>query len=213
MVSHWVSKLCIAFDVLNRPLTEKSDDGTVKLRRAWSYIAYDDQDPDFATHQSKNLFGQVEESRDADGVRFFEYDWRGLVLKTSHKFWDIDWTNSADSVWTDGSTWDPEVSSLARTDTSQASTQCRIPRFSTSVIPASFPGRSAGIGSATVSHDGGRHLGMRPRHHLCPMTARDAAQKRGTRPLSRVPGSVRRGCRPRHPLVEGARRTRMGGPA
>ena len=63
------------FDAINRPLEESTDDGSsVKLRRKWTYIPYDDDDPDFATWQSKNIFGRVEEDRDADGLRFFEYD-------------------------------------------------------------------------------------------------------------------------------------------
>ncbi len=111
------------FDALNRPLTEDSDDGTtVKRRRQWTYVAYDDTGPDHATHQSKNLYGQLEESRDADGVRFFEYDHRGLVTKVSHKFWDLDWSNASSGVWDDGgggaigAGFDPAVSSLARSD-------------------------------------------------------------------------------------------------
>lgn len=109
------------FDTLNRPLTETSDDGTTsKLRRQWTYIAYNPSDPDFATHQANNLFGQVEEARDADGLRFFEYDWRGLVTQTSHRFWSQKdsssraWDNGASDLWSTGSTWDPAIPSAAR---------------------------------------------------------------------------------------------------
>jgi RHS repeat-associated protein len=103
------------FDTLNRPLTESTDDGTdVKLRRMWTYIDYDDTDPNFANWQAKNIFGRVEEERDADGIRFFTYDWRGLVTKASHRFWDVDWTNGSATVWTDGASWDPEISSTDR---------------------------------------------------------------------------------------------------
>ena len=85
------------FDALNRPLTESSDDGTtVKLRRMWSYVAYDDND---TTSKDANLFGRVEEARDQDGLRYFEYDWRGLVTQVSHKFWDADWTNASDNIY------------------------------------------------------------------------------------------------------------------
>ena len=38
-----------------------------------------------STSKSKNLFGRVEEERDNDGLRYFEYDWRGLVTKVSHR--------------------------------------------------------------------------------------------------------------------------------
>jgi RHS repeat-associated protein len=80
------------FDALSRPLTEESDDGsTVKLRRKWTYVLYNGAD---SSSKSKNLFGRVEEQRDQDGLRYFEYDWRGLINKVSHKFWDADWQNS-----------------------------------------------------------------------------------------------------------------------
>ena len=85
------------FDALNRPLETSSDDGTtVKLRRKWTYVAYDAQD---TASQAANLFGQVEEVRDQDGVRYFEYDWRGLVTTARHQFWDADWQNSAASLY------------------------------------------------------------------------------------------------------------------
>lgn len=109
------------FDALNRPLTETSDDGSGSiLRRQWRYIAYNPADPDFATHQAKNLFGQVEEAREADGLRFFEYDWRGLVLTTRYRFWAQQdgsgraWDNSASDLWSTGSTWDPAIPSAPR---------------------------------------------------------------------------------------------------
>ena len=71
------------FDVLNRPLTEITSDG--KLRRFWRYAAYDPAD---RAGKARNIFGRIEEQRDADGLRFFDYDWRGLVIRASHRFWD-----------------------------------------------------------------------------------------------------------------------------
>ncbi len=103
------------FDVLNRPLEEQTDDGTtVKRRRLWTYLDYVPAHPDFASNQSKNLYGQVEEARDADGLRFFEYEHRGLLSKVSHRFWDVAWKTATDPVWTDGASWDPEVTATAR---------------------------------------------------------------------------------------------------
>lgn len=109
------------FDALNRPVTESSDDGTAtKLRRAWLYVPYDDTDSGFATWQAKNVFGRVEEERDVDGVRWFEYDWRGLVTTVNHRFWPQQdgsaraWTNTASDLWTTGTGWDPAVASTAR---------------------------------------------------------------------------------------------------
>ena len=103
------------FDALNRPLTETDDDGsTQKLRRTWTYIDYDALD---TTSPLTNLFGRLEESRDADGVHFFEYDWRGLPTKVSHKFWSqkdsgTAWTSGSHSMWSGD--WDPAISSTAR---------------------------------------------------------------------------------------------------
>ena len=108
------------FDVLQRPLSESSDDGTtVKLRRQWNYITYNPSDPNFATHKGNNLFGQVEEVRDADGLRYFEYDWRGLLTKTSHRFWSQndgtkEWDDGTSTLWSTGSSWDPAIPSTAR---------------------------------------------------------------------------------------------------
>ena len=109
------------FDTLNRPLAETSDDGSGDtLRRQWTYIAYNESDPDFSTYQAKNLFGPAEEVRDADGLRFFEYDWRGLVTKTSYRFWSQKdgsnraWDNGASDLWSTGSGWDPAIPSAAR---------------------------------------------------------------------------------------------------
>jgi RHS repeat-associated protein len=70
-----------AFDVLNRPLTESSGAG---LRRQWTYLAYSAGN---TAAKAANLFGRVDEERDQDGLRWFEYDWRGLVTKVSHRFW------------------------------------------------------------------------------------------------------------------------------
>ena len=127
------------FDALNRPLEETSDDGTTtQRRRMWTYLAYNESDPDFATHQSKNLFGQVEEARDADGIRFFEYDWRGLVTKASHRFWDVDWTNSSDTVWTQGASWDPEVVDTARASVSSWLTLSHLTDTTTLTITTAY---------------------------------------------------------------------------
>ncbi|MCB9742109.1 MAG: RHS repeat protein [Alphaproteobacteria bacterium] len=70
--------------------------------------------------ESKNLFGQVEEARDAGGIRFYEYDWRGLVTKVSHRFWPQEdssskaWDNATSDLWSQGASWDPEVDDTAR---------------------------------------------------------------------------------------------------
>lgn len=110
-----------AFDVLNRPLEEMSSDGAdLKLRRQWRYGTYDEHSADFASHQFKNLFGQVEEERDSDGLRFFEYDFRGLVTKISHRFWAQNdangkaWDNPESQLWTEGASWDPPILNAAR---------------------------------------------------------------------------------------------------
>ncbi|MCB9765461.1 MAG: hypothetical protein H6739_37145 [Alphaproteobacteria bacterium] len=133
------------FDALSRPLEEETDDGTdVKLRRMWTYIEYDDQHVDFATYQSKNLFGRVEEQRDADGVRFFEYDWRGLVTKTSHRFWPQEdgsakaWDNATSDLWADGADWDPEVDDTARDSVSTWLTLNDLTDTTTIEIDASY---------------------------------------------------------------------------
>ncbi|MED5370190.1 MAG: toxin TcdB middle/N-terminal domain-containing protein [Myxococcota bacterium] len=105
------------FDTLNRPTTVTSDDGTTaKLRRQFTYIAYSATD---TASMAKNLFGRVEEARDADGLRFFEYDWRGLVTTASHKFWDqadgaTAWNSGSHSMWATGFAWDPAIPSGAR---------------------------------------------------------------------------------------------------
>ena len=105
------------FDTLNRPTTVTSDDGTTaKLRRQFTYIAYSAAD---TASMAKNLFGRVEEARDADGLRFFEYDWRGLVTTASHKFWDqadgaTAWNSGSHSMWATGFAWDPAIPSGAR---------------------------------------------------------------------------------------------------
>ena len=92
----------------------------MKLRRMWRYVAYDTGAPGFVANKQKNLFGRVEEARDADGLRFFEYDWRGLVTKASHRFWPQTdglgraWNNTASTLWSTGTSWDPAVVSTAR---------------------------------------------------------------------------------------------------
>ncbi len=110
------------FDTLNRPLTEHSDDGSgAKLRRKWTYVDYDSGHPDLSDWQAKNLCGRVEEERDADGLRYFEYDWRGLVTRTSHRFWSVkdgssrDWDDATSDFWTEGDAWDPEIPVTDRT--------------------------------------------------------------------------------------------------
>lgn len=86
------------FDAQSRPLQEESDDGTtVKLRRKWTYVPYNAGD---TASKNANLFGRVEEERDQDGLRFFTYDWRGLVLQVSHKFWDATWTSAVSALYT-----------------------------------------------------------------------------------------------------------------
>jgi len=95
------------FDVLQRPVQEGSIDvansGSAIVRRAWSYIAYPASGANHAAAQAKNLYGAIEEVRDADGLRFMEYDHRGLVTKVTHRFWDLDWKNATGAVWEDGS--------------------------------------------------------------------------------------------------------------
>ena len=110
-----------AFDVLNRPLTEITHASTdEKLRRRWRYVAYDENASDFDAHRARNLFGRVEEERDADGLRVFEYDHRGLVSRVSHHFWpQADsagrrWDDPASQLWTEGAGWDPPILAAAR---------------------------------------------------------------------------------------------------
>ena len=110
-----------AFDALNRPLAEMSLKGAQpKLRRQWRYVAYDQSAPEFTSNQAKNLFRQIEEERDADGLRYFEYDWRGLVTKASHRLWSQadsagrGWDNPQSELWTQGANWDPEIPAADR---------------------------------------------------------------------------------------------------
>jgi len=87
-----------SFDVLGRPLQETSDDGGgAKVRRQWRYVPYDASD---VASQSFNLFGPAEEVRDQDGLRYFEYDWRGLATKASHRLWDASWQSSGSALYT-----------------------------------------------------------------------------------------------------------------
>lgn len=103
------------YDALSRPLRVESDDGGgPKLRRVWSYETYDPSDVGFGQRQAKNLFGPPEEARDADGVRFFEYDHRGLVRQATHRFWDHAWKLASDPMWSQGPAWDPAISAIAR---------------------------------------------------------------------------------------------------
>ena len=109
------------FDALNRVLTEHSDDGGgAKLRRTWRYVDYDEMDPDFSDWQDRNVFGRVEEARDGDGVRFFEYDWRGLVTRASHRFWAQKdgtgkaWNETGTTFWSDEDAWDPAIDDTDR---------------------------------------------------------------------------------------------------
>jgi len=89
------------FDALQRPLTEASDDGGgagLKLRRAWVHTSYDRvNDANNDAGRAANRFGQVEEERDADGLRVFTYDWRGQPTAVEHRFWDLDW--QGDALW------------------------------------------------------------------------------------------------------------------
>jgi RHS repeat-associated protein len=109
------------FDALDRPLTENSDDGGgAVLRRLWRYVAYDALDPDFTAHQADNLFGAVEEARDADGLRVFRYDHRGLPLAVTHRFWpqrdgdDKPWDDATSALWSAGSSWAPALPDAPR---------------------------------------------------------------------------------------------------
>jgi YD repeat-containing protein len=58
--------------------------------------------------------------RDADGLRFFVYDWRGLVTQVNHRFWSQKdgsgraWDDGASDLWSTGSTWDPAIPNAAR---------------------------------------------------------------------------------------------------
>lgn len=114
-------ELSRTFDSLNRPLTENSDEGGgAKLRRTWRYVDYDEMDPDFSDWQDRNVFGRVEESRDGDGVHFFEYDWRGLVTQASHRFWSQKdgtgkaWNETGTTFWSDADAWDPAIDDTDR---------------------------------------------------------------------------------------------------
>jgi RHS repeat-associated protein len=109
------------FDPLGRPLSERTRiSGRDTLRRAWRYATYDEQDPEFDRLRDRNVFGHVEEERDADGLRFFDYDWRGLVTRASHRFWDQRdnagraWNDAGSAFWTDGAAWDPGTPAAAR---------------------------------------------------------------------------------------------------
>jgi Insecticide toxin TcdB middle/N-terminal region/Salmonella virulence plasmid 65kDa B protein/FG-GAP-like repeat/Insecticide toxin TcdB middle/C-terminal region len=115
------SEVIRAFDALNRPLSEMTRAGAaLNLRRQWRYTDYDENAPEFASNQSKNLFRQVEEERDADGLRYFEYDWRGLVTQTSHRLWSQTdsagraWHNPNSELWSLGADWDPEIAATDR---------------------------------------------------------------------------------------------------
>jgi RHS repeat-associated protein len=104
------------FDALCRPLAELSTSGaSVTRRRQWGYVTYDEAAPEFASLQARNLFVRVEEERDADGLRVFEYEHRGLVTRVSHRFWSQEdsagrpWDDPASELWTAGASWDPEI--------------------------------------------------------------------------------------------------------
>ena len=109
------------FDALNRPLAEMTHAGAdEKLRRQWRYVTYDESAADFAAHRARNLFGRVEEERDADGLRIFAYDHRGLVSRVSHRFWPHadstgrPWDDPASRLWTEGAGWDPPIPAADR---------------------------------------------------------------------------------------------------
>jgi RHS repeat-associated protein len=112
-----------SFDARNRPLQESTDDGTGRqLRRQWRYVAYDESHPDFEQYRARNLFGQIEEVRDADGLRFFVYDWRGLATSVGHRFWSQEdsggrpWDDDSSEMWTAGAAWDPAIPAAERDD-------------------------------------------------------------------------------------------------
>ena len=135
------------FDALNRPTTVTSDDGvTAKLRRQYTYVAYSSTD---TASMAKNLFGRVEEARDSDGLRFFEYDWRGLASKASHKFWDQAdganaWNSGAHSMWATGFSWDPAIPSGARSGLSNFLTLAHLGSSGTATVEISTTYDSAG---------------------------------------------------------------------
>jgi RHS repeat-associated protein len=110
-----------AFDALGRPLAERTRTaGPDKLRRAWRYVDYDERDPDFTPLQDRNVFGRVEEARDQDGLRVFDYDWRGQITRATHRFWDQrdsagrGWNDAGSAFWTDGTAWDPGIPAAPR---------------------------------------------------------------------------------------------------
>jgi RHS repeat-associated protein len=103
------------FDMLNRRVETRSDDGSGPvLRRKSNYLTYDEHDPNFTANQAQNLFGRTEEERDADGIRVFEYDWRGLNTRTTYRFWPQTWDDAQSPLWTQGSAWDPGIPSGPR---------------------------------------------------------------------------------------------------
>lgn len=79
-----------------------------------------EQAPDFAARQERNLFGPPEEERDADGLRVFAYDWRGLVTGIAHRFWSQQdgagrgWEEPNSQLWSEGADWDPAVPATDR---------------------------------------------------------------------------------------------------
>jgi RHS repeat-associated protein len=184
------------FDALNRPLEELTHDGgSSTLRRQWRYVTFDEHDPGFAGHQAKNLFGRVEEERDADGLRFFEYDWRGLTTKVSHRFWtQADtagrrWDDPSSELWTTGGRFEPRVpagdrgtlSYLALPDAATPDTlQCEFV-FDTAGRPTEtrFPGgmrtlttyNAAGL-IDRIEVDGGTHAGYETIVDSCAYNAR-----------------------------------------
>ncbi|MCB9765463.1 MAG: RHS repeat protein [Alphaproteobacteria bacterium] len=77
-------------------------------------------------------------------MRFFEYDWRGLVTKTSHRFWPQEdgsakaWDNATSDLWADGADWDPEVDDTARDSVSTWLTLNDLTDTTTIEIDASY---------------------------------------------------------------------------
>ncbi len=62
----------------------------------------------------------VEEARDADGLRVFRYDHRGLPLAVTHRFWpqrdgdDKPWDGATSALWSSGSSWAPSLPDAPR---------------------------------------------------------------------------------------------------
>ncbi len=163
------------FDALNRPTTEGTrEGGRDTLRRAWRYAPYDPTAAaELAAAQAANLFGRVAEERDQDGLRAFEYDWRGLPVRVHHQFWAVEdaagrpWSDPGSGVWTDGAAWDPAVPTAPRAAITSWLTLPPLPQPDTLTIEHSYDAAGHPLESR---YPGG--LGVRSAYHQTGALAR-----------------------------------------